>query len=77
MRTMCLAMPAKILSINGDEAEVDFGGAVKKTNISMVDAKVGEYVIIHAGFAIQKVDEEEARETLQLWNEFLEGSEVA
>jgi hydrogenase expression/formation protein HypC len=74
---MCLAMPGKILSINGDEAEVDFGGAVKKTNISMVDAKVGEYVIIHAGFAIQKVDEEEARETLQLWNEFLEDSEVA
>ncbi|MDD1772719.1 MAG: HypC/HybG/HupF family hydrogenase formation chaperone [Methanomassiliicoccales archaeon] len=70
-------MPAKILSINGDEAEVDFGGAVKRTNISMVDAKVGEYVIIHAGFAIQKVDEEEARETLQLWNEFLEDSEVA
>jgi len=74
---MCLAIPGKILSINGDEAEVDFGGAVKKTNISMVDAKVGEYVIIHAGFAIQKVDEEEARETLQLWNEFLEDSEVA
>lgn len=72
---MCLAMPAKILSIDGDEAEVDFGGAIRKTNVSMVDAKVGEYVIIHAGFAIQKVDEEEARETLQLWNEFLDSSE--
>jgi hydrogenase expression/formation protein HypC len=68
-------MPAKILSIDGDEAEVDFGGAIRKTNVSMVDAKVGEYVIIHAGFAIQKVDEEEARETLQLWNEFLDSSE--
>ena len=72
---MCLAMPAKILSIEGDEAEVDFGGAIRKTNVSMVDAKVGEYVIIHAGFAIQKVDEEEARETLQLWNEFLDSTE--
>jgi len=72
---MCLAMPAKILSIVGDEAEVDFGGAIRKTNVSMVDAKVGEYVIIHAGFAIQKVDEEEARETLQLWNEFLDSTE--
>ena len=50
---MCLAMPAKVLSIVGDEAEVDFGGAIRKTNVSMVDAKVGEYVIIHAGFAIQ------------------------
>lgn len=75
MIAMCLAMPAKILSIDGDEAEVDFGGAIRKTNVSMVDAKVGEYVIIHAGFAIQKVDEEEAKETLQLWNEFLDSSE--
>ncbi len=75
MINMCLAMPAKILSIDGDEAEVDFGGAIRKTNVSMVDAKVGEYVIIHAGFAIQKVDEEEARETLALWNEFLDSSE--
>ncbi|HOO03988.1 MAG TPA: HypC/HybG/HupF family hydrogenase formation chaperone [Methanomassiliicoccales archaeon] len=74
---MCLAMPAKVLSIDGDEAEVDFGGAIRRTNVSMVDAKVGEYVIIHAGFAIQKVDEEEALETLQLWSEFLGGSEEA
>lgn len=70
-------MPAKILAIDGDEAEVDFGGAIRKTNVSMVDAKVGEYVIIHAGFAIQKVDEEEARETLELWNEFLDSTESA
>lgn len=77
MIRMCLAMPAKVLSIKGDEAEVDFGGAIRKTNVSMVDAKVGDYVIIHAGFAIQKVDEDEARETLQLWNEFLDASEGA
>ena len=74
MIVICLAMPAKILSIKGDEAEVDFGGAIRKTNLSMVKAEVGEYVIIHAGFAIQKVDEEEARETLQLWNEFLDST---
>jgi len=74
---MCLAMPAKILAIDGDEAEVDFGGAIRKTNLSMVDAKVGEYVIIHAGFAIQKVDEKEAMETIALWNEFLDSSEEA
>lgn len=70
-------MPAKILSVDGTEAEVDFGGAIRKANLSMVDAKVGEYVIIHAGFAIQKVDEDEARETLKLWSEFLEQSELA
>ncbi len=70
-------MPAKIISVVGTEAEVDFGGAIRKANLSMVDAKVGEYVIIHAGFAIQKVDEDEARETLKLWSEFLEQSELA
>ncbi|MBN1109476.1 MAG: HypC/HybG/HupF family hydrogenase formation chaperone [Methanomassiliicoccales archaeon] len=74
---MCLAMPAKILSIEGDQAEVDFGGAIRRTNVSMVEAEVGDYVIIHAGFAIQKIDEEEAMETLRLWNEFLDSAEIA
>jgi hydrogenase expression/formation protein HypC len=74
---MCLAMPAKILSIEGDQAEVDFGGVIRRTNVSMVEAEVGDYVIIHAGFAIQKIDEEEAMETLKLWNEFLDVAEFA
>lgn len=69
---MCLAVPGKITSITGDQAEVDFGGTVKTANVSMVDCKVGDWAVVHAGFAIEVMDEEEARDTLKLWNEFLD-----
>ena len=70
---MCLAIPGKILKINGDLAKVDFGdGTAREVNTSLVDVKVGEYVIVHAGFAIEILDEESAKETLKLWDEILE-----
>ena len=69
---MCIAIPAKILEINGEVAKVDFGGAVRDANISLVDAEIGEYVIVHAGFAIQVMDEKEANETLEIFREMLE-----
>jgi hydrogenase expression/formation protein HypC len=72
---MCLAVPGKIVSINGTTAVVDFGGVQRETNVSLVDAKPGEYVIVHAGFAIQIVDEEEAKETIKLWEELLASQE--
>lgn len=69
---MCLAIPAKVLSINGNKANVDFGkGVVKDVNISLVDAKVGDYVIIHAGYALEVLDEEDALESIRLWNSLL------
>jgi hydrogenase expression/formation protein HypC len=68
---MCLAVPGKIVSIAGEHAQIDFGGVGKEANVSLVEAKVGDYVIVHAGFAIQIVDEEEAKETIQLWEEML------
>jgi hydrogenase expression/formation protein HypC len=68
---MCLAVPGKILNIEGKDADVDFGGVTRKVNISLVKAEVGEYVIIHAGFAIQVVDREEAEETIKIWEEML------
>jgi hydrogenase expression/formation protein HypC len=69
---MCLAIPARVISVNGDKAQVDFGERVlRDVNITLVDAKVGEYVLVHAGYAIQKMDEAEAKETLALWNEIL------
>ncbi len=52
---MCLAIPGKILKITGQIAEVDFNGVKKDINISLVDIKVGEYVMVHAGFAIEKM----------------------
>ncbi len=71
---MCLGYPGKIIEINGDYAKVDFGGGVIKDNIiiSLVDAKVGDYVIVHAGYAIQVLDEEEAIKTIKLWREYFE-----
>jgi hydrogenase expression/formation protein HypC len=68
---MCLAVPGKVVAIDGSIAKVDFGGVQRETNVSLVDVKVGEYVIVHAGFAIQIIDEDEAKETLKLWEELL------
>jgi len=71
---MCLAIPAKIIEIQGRIAKVDFGGIARNVNISLVDAKIGEYVIVHAGFAIQILDEKDALETLKIFNQILECS---
>ncbi len=69
---MCLAIPARVVSVEGEKAQVDFGeGVLRDVNVTLVDAKVGEYVLVHAGYAIQKMDESEAKETLALWNEIL------
>ncbi len=73
---MCLAIPAKIMSLDGTKAQVDFGqGVLREVNVSLVEAKVGDYVIVHAGYAIQIIEEKEAQETLNLWNEILAAGE--
>ena len=69
---MCLAIPARVTSISGDKAKVDFGeGVLRDVNVSLVEPKVGDYVLVHAGYAIQKMEEKEALETLELWKEVL------
>lgn len=57
---MCLAIPGEIISIKGQLAVVDFDGIKKECNVSLVKAKKSEYVIVHAGFAIEKMDIKEA-----------------
>jgi len=70
---MCLAIPAKVVSVKEDKARVDFGeGVLREVNVTLVTAKVGDYVLVHAGYAIQVLDEKEALETLELWNDILE-----
>jgi hydrogenase expression/formation protein HypC len=69
---MCLAVPAEVKSIDGHTATVDYGGVSRKANISLVDVKVGEYVIVHAGYAIQVLDREEAEKTLEIFREMLD-----
>jgi len=52
---------------------VDFGqGVLREVNVSLVEAKVGDYVLVHAGYAIQIIEEEDAKETLALWNSILQ-----
>jgi hydrogenase expression/formation protein HypC len=73
---MCLAIPARIMSVEGGKANVDFGeGVLRDVNISLVEAKVGDYVLVHAGYAIQVVEEKEALETLRLWNDILDAGQ--
>jgi len=70
---MCLAITAKVVTVEKDKARVDFGGGVvREINVTLVSVEVGEYVLVHAGYAIQVLDKEEALETLRLWNEILE-----
>ena len=70
---MCLAIPAKVLEVNGDVANVDFGqGVAREVNVMLVDARVGEYVLVHAGYAIETLDQEAAEESLKMWRELLE-----
>ena len=68
---MCLAIPSKIVSIDNLFAVIDVFGARKKVSLMLMPEKttVGDYVLVHAGFAIQKVDEEEAVKTLELLKE--------
>ncbi len=69
---MCLAIPGKIVKISDETADVDFGGVIKQANVAMVDAEVGQWAVVHAGYAIEIMNEEEARETIALWNEVLD-----
>jgi hydrogenase expression/formation protein HypC len=59
---MCLAIPGKIISIRNQLATVDFNGVKKEVNISLIDVKIGEYVMVHAGFAIEKMEKEQLEE---------------
>ena len=60
------------MSVQGEKAQVDFGqGVLREINVSLVEAKLGDYVLVHAGYAIQVLEEKEALETLSLWNDVL------
>lgn len=73
---MCLAIPARIKKINKNTAEVESLGVTKKVDISLVpEAQIGDYVIVHAGFAIQIIDKEDAFITQGYWEEYLEDQE--
>ena len=73
---MCLAIPAKILSLDGDEGDVELGGVTRRVSLQLVpEATVGDYVLLHTGYAISLVDEAEAEETLKLFRDLAESME--
>ncbi|MCM8827349.1 MAG: HypC/HybG/HupF family hydrogenase formation chaperone [Candidatus Omnitrophica bacterium] len=68
---MCLAYPMKIVSIEGNSAIAEANGVKRDINIQLVDnVNLGDYVMVHVGFAIQKIDKKEAEETLKLFREY-------
>ena len=70
---MCLGIPGKVIEIEKNVAKVDVGGLIRDISIELCpEVSVGEYVLIHTGFAIQKVDEKEAEETLEFLKEMAE-----
>ncbi len=73
---MCLAVPYRIISKENNKAIADVFGVKKEIDIRIIeDVEAGEYVLVHAGFAIQRVSQEEAKETLELLIELCESAE--
>ena len=79
---MCLAIPGKVASISGEDpllrsGKVDFGGILKEVSLAYVpEVKVGDYVIVHVGFALSRVDEEEAKQVFEYLRQMQELSEL-
>lgn len=73
---MCLAIPALITSITDKEAEVEIGGISRRISLWLTpEARVGDYVIVHTGYAISVLDREQAKETLTILRQIAEGVE--
>lgn len=74
---MCLAIPSKIIRIENELAVIDVDGVQRQASLLLLeDAEIGDYVIVHAGFAIQKIDEEAALESLQFLREAMASMEA-
>lgn len=74
---MCLAIPLRVRSIVGSMAEVEMGDVTRQVSLTLTpEARVGDYVLVHTGFAIARLDEQEALETLALFAEMAEAAEA-
>ena len=74
---MCLSIPAKVEMIDGEMARVSVGGTKYNASLQMLDdVQVGDYILLHTGFAIQKISPEEAEETLKVFDDFRELNEA-
>jgi hydrogenase expression/formation protein HypC len=74
---MCLGVPAKVMEVKGASATVEVGGARREISVMLLDrVKVGDWVILHAGFAIERLSPEEAEKTLALFREISDATEI-
>ncbi|GAC1468347.1 MAG: HypC/HybG/HupF family hydrogenase formation chaperone [Desulfuromonadaceae bacterium] len=75
---MCLAVPMRVVSIDGDDVVAEIDGVRREASLMLLgeDVQVGDFVIVHAGFAISKLDEEEAQETLRLMREVFKAEDM-
>ena len=79
---MCLAIPGKVISISGDDpltrmGKIDFSGVIKQASLAYVpEVRVGDYVIVHVGFALSKVDEDEAQKVFEYLKQIEELGEL-
>ena len=72
---MCLAIPAQVVAIDGEQGIIDMGGVRKEISLALVeDVGIGDYVIVHVGYALNKLDPEEAAKTLALFAEMGSGA---
>lgn len=69
---MCIAIPGKVISIEGNIAKTDFGGNTVNVNIGLVEPEVGQYILVHAGCAIEVMEKEKADEIIELFAELEE-----
>ncbi|MBD3202785.1 HypC/HybG/HupF family hydrogenase formation chaperone [Candidatus Woesearchaeota archaeon] len=69
---MCLAVPGKVIKINDDKAVVDFDGIKKEVSVMLVEPKIDDYVLVHAGFAIEILDKEKAKQGIKVLREMTE-----
>ncbi|MBN1916822.1 MAG: HypC/HybG/HupF family hydrogenase formation chaperone [Verrucomicrobia bacterium] len=74
---MCLAVPMRVVSVEGTAGTVELGGVQQPVNLTLLpDVKPGEYVIVHAGFALERLDQDEARRTIELLRELDAGQDA-
>ena len=69
---MCVAVPGRVIEIRGTTGKVDFGGNTIDINLGLVDADLGDYVLVHAGCALEVIDEDKANELIKLFQELQE-----
>jgi hydrogenase expression/formation protein HypC len=76
---MCLAIPVRVVAVEGNVATVEAGGSRVKVRLDALSepVQVGDYLLVHAGFAIKRLDPADAEETLRLWDELLSLSETS